>query len=69
MKLRRAFADANKIVRRSMDFRYIGELTDKVGRFEPILSRFRSLKERLDTAKDILTMLYRNDFTRYFFFF
>ena len=27
MKLRRAFADANKIVRRSMDFRYIGELT------------------------------------------
>ena len=29
MKLRRAFADANKIVRRSMDFRYIGELTEK----------------------------------------
>ena len=31
MKLRRAFADANKIVRRSMDFRYIGELTDTRG--------------------------------------
>ena len=27
MKLRMAFADANKIVRRSIDFRYIGELT------------------------------------------
>ena len=25
MKLRRAFADANKIVRRSMEFWYIGE--------------------------------------------
>ena len=32
MKLRRAFADANKIVRRSMDFRYIGELTESVSK-------------------------------------
>ena len=39
MKLRRAFADANKIVRRSMDFRYIGELTVPRSRVRTTMTR------------------------------
>ena len=50
MKLRRAFADANKIVRRSMDFRYIGELT--------VIARVAVLSHANSISLLIYTLLY-----------
>ena len=43
MKLRRAFADANKIVRRSMDFRYIGELSVQTLKQQAISHRLQNI--------------------------